>query len=78
MDLPSRISTVVDATYFLSETIDPLFRMVGGGAGFGIALTCAFEAMRDEPRWDRATGYGAAGGAAVGGLVLLCDIFRSW
>jgi hypothetical protein len=62
----------------LSETVDPLFRAIGGGASFGIALTCAFEATREEPRWDRATGYGAAGGAAVGGLVLLYDILRSW
>ena len=78
MDLPSRISTMADATYAFSEMVDPLFKMVGGGAGFGVAFMCAYEAMRKEPRWDRATGYGAAGGAAVGGLILLFDTFRSW
>jgi hypothetical protein len=61
-----------------SETVDPLFKTIGGGAGFGIALMCAFEAMRKEPQWDRATGYGAAGGAAAGGIILLYDILRSW
>lgn len=78
MEWPSRISTIADATYALSETVDPLFKMVGGGAGFGVAFMCAFVAMRVEPRWDRATGYGAAGGAAVGGLILLLDTLRSW
>jgi hypothetical protein len=62
----------------LSETADPLFRTIGGGAGFGVALMCALESMRKEPRWDRATGFGAAGGAAFGGLLLLHDVLQSW
>jgi len=62
----------------LSETTSPLVATVGAWASFGGAMMCAFEAMRDEPRWDRAAGHGAALGAAVGGLVVLHDVIAAW
>lgn len=62
----------------LSETVEPLFKTIGGGASFGVAMMCSLEAMREEPRWDRATGVGAAGGALLGGVILLYDILQSW
>ena len=62
----------------LSETVDPLFRTIGGGASFGVAVLCAFEASRKEPRWDRAAGLGAALGAVIGGGILLYDTIQAW
>jgi hypothetical protein len=73
-----RIADALAAATSLSESIDPLFRAVGGGASFGIAMVCAFEAMRKEPQWDRAAGVGAAGGALLGGALLLYDTIRDW
>jgi len=78
MEPPAHAATALEAATSLSEAVDPLFRTVGGGASFGIALLCAWEAGRDEPRWDRAAGLGAALGAAAGGAILLYDIVRAW
>jgi hypothetical protein len=78
MESPAHIAAALEAATSLSEAVDPLFRTVGGGASFGIALLCAWEAGRNEPRWDRAAGLGAALGAAAGGAILLYDIVRAW
>lgn len=81
MEFPSHLAVVaagVIAGATLSETTDPLVRTIGGWASFGGAVMCAWEATRDEPHWDRAAGSGAVGGAAIGSLVLLYDIVRSW
>jgi hypothetical protein len=56
MDSPSEIAAALGATS-LAETIDPLFRTIGGGASFGVAILCVWEASRMEPRWDRAAGW---------------------
>jgi hypothetical protein len=81
MDLSSHLAAaaaglIAGAT--LSETTDPLVRTVGGWASFGGAAMCAWEATRDEPQWERAVGYGTAGGAAIGSLILLSDILSAW
>lgn len=47
-------------------------------SSFGGAAMCAWEATREEPRWERAIGYGTAGGAAIGTLILLSDILSAW
>jgi hypothetical protein len=78
MHSPSEIAAALGATASLAETVDPLFRTIGGGASFGIAVLCAWEASRKEPRWDRAAGLGAALGAVAGSAVLLYDIVHSW
>ena len=81
MDLPSHLAAAaagVVAGATLNETTSPLVTTIGGWAAFGAAAACAFEAMRDQPRWDRAAGFGTAGGAAFGSLVLLHDIVISW
>jgi hypothetical protein len=81
MDLPSHVAAAaigIVAGTTLSQTTNPLVATIGAWASFGAAAGCAFEAMRERPRWDRAAGYGTAGGAAVGGLVLLQDIVTAW
>ncbi|HEU0019953.1 MAG TPA: hypothetical protein VFQ14_06645 [Thermoleophilaceae bacterium] len=78
MSSSDRIADALTAAASLSESIDPLFKAVGGGASFGIAMMCAFEAMRKEPQWDRAAGVGASGGALLGGALLLYDTLRAW
>ena len=80
MDFPSHLAVAaagVIAGTTLSEATDPLVRTVGGWASFGGAAMCAWEATRDEPRWER-VGYGTAGGAAIGSLILLSDILAAW
>jgi hypothetical protein len=81
MDFPSHLASaaagaIAGAT--LSESVDPLFKAVGGGAGCGTALMCAWEMRRDEPDWERAAGRGAAFGGIAGGLLLLHDIISNW
>ncbi len=78
MDSPSQLAAALGAATSLSETIDPLFKTIGGGASFGIAVLCAWEASRKDPRWDRAAGLGAALGAFVGSGILLYDTLQSW
>jgi hypothetical protein len=81
MDLSSHVAAAVlgaVAGAALSETTDPLVKTIGGWASFGSAMMCALEAGRDEPRWDRAAGMGATGGAVFGGAVILYDTFSSW
>jgi hypothetical protein len=77
MDSPFEIADALGASASLAETVDPLFRTIGGGASFGIAVLCAWEASRKEPRWDRAAGIGAALGAVAEGAVLLYDIVHA-
>jgi hypothetical protein len=62
----------------LSEATEPLVKTIGGWATLGAAGMCALEAMRTDPRWDHAIGYGTAGGAVTGSLILLRDILASW
>jgi hypothetical protein len=81
MDFPSHFASAaagVIAGATLSETTDPLVRTIGGWASFGGAAMCAWEATREEPRWDRAAGLGAAVGTVIGSLVLLHDIVSTW
>jgi hypothetical protein len=81
MELPSHLAAVaagIAAGTTLSEATDPLVRTIGGWASFGGAVMCAWEATRNEPQWERAIGFGTAGGAAIGGLVLLSDILSTW
>ena len=35
---------------------------------------CAREAMRDEPRWDQAIGWGTVAGALFGAVLLAVEI----
>lgn len=72
------IAEALAAAASLTEAVDPLFKAIGGGASFGIAMVCAFEAMRKDPQWDRAAGVGATGGALLGGALLLYDTIRAW
>jgi len=81
MDVPSHLAAAaagVIAGASLSEATEPLVRTIGGWASFGGAAMCAWEATRDEPRWDRAAGLGAAVGTVIGSLVLLHDIVTTW
>jgi hypothetical protein len=81
MDVPSHLAAAaagVIAGASLGEATDPLVRTIGGWASFGGAAMCAWEATRDEPRWDRAAGLGAAVGTVIGSLVLLHDIVTTW
>ncbi|HYI79747.1 MAG TPA: hypothetical protein VEW67_02700 [Thermoleophilaceae bacterium] len=77
MDLPSQLAAAaigIVAGATLSETTDPLVRTIGGWAGLGTAVMCVVEAGREDPRWDRAAGTGAAWGALAGSLVVLHDV----
>ncbi len=81
MDFPSHLAAAaagIIAGASLSETTDPLVRTIGGWASFGGAAMCAWEATREEPRWDRAAGLGAAVGTVIGSLALLHDIATTW
>ncbi len=81
MDLPSHLVAAaagVLAGATLSETTEPLVRTIGGWASFGGAAMCAWEATRDEPRWDQAAGLGAAVGTVIGSLVLMHDTITAW
>jgi hypothetical protein len=81
MEFPSHLAATaagVIAGATLSESIDPLFRAIGGGAGCGTALMCAWEMRRDDPNWERAAGRGAVFGGVAGGLLLLHDIIADW
>lgn len=80
MDFPSHLAataTGLIAGAALSEATDPLIGTIGGWASFGGAVACVWAAAQDEPRWERSIGYGTAGGAVVGSLILLSDIMSA-
>ncbi len=81
MEFPSHVTAALvgaAAGATLSDSVEPLFRAIGGGAGCGTALMCAWEMGRQDPQWERAAGRGAAYGAVAGGLLLLHDIVANW
>jgi hypothetical protein len=58
----------------LLESVDTVTSTIGGCAALGTAFMCAREAMRDEPRWDQAIGWGTVAGALFGAVLLAVEI----
>jgi hypothetical protein len=58
----------------LLQTVETATSVIGGCAALGSILMCAREAVRDEPQWDAAIGWGSIGGALLGAGILLIDI----
>ena len=58
----------------LLESVNTVTSTIGGCAALGMALMCAREAMRDEPRWDQAMGWGTVMGALLGAGFLVAEM----
>ena len=58
----------------LTESVQPLFMAIGGGATIGSVLAVAWAVRRDGRPLDRAAAYGSVGGALAGAALLVLDI----
>ena len=60
-----------------TESAQPLFTTIGGGAAVGSVLAVAWALQHDACHLDRAAAYGSVGGALFGAALLAMDIVAS-
>jgi hypothetical protein len=60
----------------ITETVQPLFAALGGGAAVGSALGLAWAMHRGDAHWEKAAAYGSVGGALFGALLITGDLLR--